>query len=165
MYRPSFDLSALPTRRRNAPWHDDQSTAFFLRTEFTNPISLDNVRPNPGLHAGLAMPMQLIRRADAITRPEFHALLRAWLRDTADEMIGPPDVPAWAGWVHVADGPARFALHAETRRAAVESYVELLDRRGDGLAWLLVEVEPGAKPVVMFGPDREQVDGFSLSPV
>jgi hypothetical protein len=109
--------------------------------------------------------MQHIRRAHAVTKEEFHALLRAWIRDTDDETVGPPDVPAWAGWVHVRDGPGRFALHADAPRWAVERYLGLLDRHEEELAWVLVEVEQNARPVVVFGPDRERVDAFSLTPV
>jgi hypothetical protein len=107
------------------------------------------------------MPMQRVPSAHAISRREFHALLRAWLRDTTDTAIGPPDVPGWTRWVHVWASPTLFALLAETPRAATESYLRLVDRHGDDLSWAVVEVEDGGTAVA-FGPDGERVPGFSL---
>jgi hypothetical protein len=110
------------------------------------------------------VPMQYIPRSFAITKYEFHSLLRAWLRDTDDATVGPADVAPTTPWVHVRAGFKVFGLHAETARPAVERYLALLDRYGDVLEWVIHKPERRGPVVIAYGPDGDRVDSFALYP-
>src|SRR6266536_3410786 len=101
------------------------------------------------------MPMKRVRKAEAITKPEFHKRLRAWLADTNEATIGPPEpeVPGVVPWVHVHDGGAVYMLHADVKREAVGRYLHLVERHGDQLGWTIVANQRGKKNAVVYGPD------------
>ena len=84
------------------------------------------------------MPMQQVRLADAISKTDFHSRLRAWLTNTDESVIGDPAVIGVTAWIHVREGDSRYKLHADTRREAVERYLQLVDQYGDDLRWTIV---------------------------
>jgi hypothetical protein len=108
------------------------------------------------------MPMQQVRTAGAITKPEFHARLRAWLQETDEATIGPSDIPGVSPWVYVQDGGSRYEFHADVKREAVERYLQLVDRYGDGLEWSIVSNQRGKQNDVAYGPDQERVTPLYL---
>jgi len=108
------------------------------------------------------VPMQRVRTAEAITKPEFHSRLRAWLRDTDEATIGPPDVPGVSPWVYIHDGGTRYEFHADVKREPVERYLQLVDRYGDELAWTIVANQRGKENAVAYGPDKERFTPFYL---
>src|SRR5690242_6397719 len=80
------------------------------------------------------VPMKQVSRADAIPKTEFHRRLREWL--AADEaQIGPEEVDGRTSWVHVRDGSRIFGLHADTKRDAVNQYLQTVTLHGDDLSW------------------------------
>jgi hypothetical protein len=108
--------------------------------------------------------MQYIPRSYAIAKYEFHTLLRAWLRDTDDATVGPPDVQPATPWVHVRAGFRVFALRAETPRLAAARYLALADRRAGDLEWVVHKPERRGPAVIAYGPDGDRVDDFGLDP-
>jgi hypothetical protein len=109
-----------------------------------------------------AMPMERVRTAEAISKPEFHTRLRAWVHNTEDSAVGPPDVPGVTPWVYVTDGRARYEFHADVQRDAVEGYLRLVDLHGDDLEWTVVENQRGRPNAVAYGPRQERVTPFYL---
>ena len=79
------------------------------------------------------MPMKQIRREEALTKAEFHERLRDWLNSTDESRIGPEDVDGRTSWVHVRDGADVFGLHADTKRDAVDRYLQSLTLHGNDL--------------------------------
>lgn len=106
------------------------------------------------------MPLQRVRRKEALTKAAFHARLRVWLSGTGDEQVGDPDVQGRTAWVYVRDGDRLFRLHADAKREAVRAYLALVDALGDGLAWLVVPNARGARNAVAHGPELERLRGF-----
>ena len=98
------------------------------------------------------MPMEKITKANAITKTELHRRLRDWL--TSDEhQIGPEGIHEQTAWVHVRDGVRIFKFDPDTKRAAVEEYLGLVDLYGDDLEWVIVPNQRGNMNAVGFGPE------------
>lgn len=108
------------------------------------------------------MAMQRIERDDWITRHEFHRLLADWYRNGDEPIVGDPDVPGMTGWVWVRDGHLLAKLHADTTRAGVGAYLQLLREHRGELAWAVVESARGQATKIAFGPERQVVPGFYL---
>lgn len=106
------------------------------------------------------MSMDQVSRADAISKPAFHARLRAWLSGTDESIVGSPDVPGLSAWVYVHDGGNLYKLHADAKRAAVSEYLSLVDQLGDGLAWTIVPNERGNMNAVAYGPAKTRIVPF-----
>ena len=106
------------------------------------------------------MPMARIRSNEPVTRTEFHARLRAWLRDSQDVRVGPVDVAGVTGWIYVKDGGTVFRLHADTSREAVQKYLELVDSIGEDLAWVPTVNQRGRANAVAYGPDAVRLVPF-----
>jgi len=81
------------------------------------------------------MPMERVDRDQALSNSEFHRRLREWLENTNEAMIGPEDVPGATSWIHVREGSAVFALNANTKRYAIEGYLQKVSVHGDDLVW------------------------------
>lgn len=105
-----------------------------------------------------------VEKRRAITRPELHRRLRAWISNAGvDSPIG--DVLRNQGrtaWVWVLCGAEHYRLHADSNASGVRRYLELLDRCGDGILWSVVLSQQGRPTKVAFGPDREVIPGFYL---
>jgi hypothetical protein len=99
------------------------------------------------------MPLDRVRATEAISKPEFHARLRAWLSGTDEPIVGPPGDDERTAWVYVRDGAARYKLHADANRAAVTEYLQLADRFGEDIEWRLVANANGRMNAVAFGPE------------
>jgi hypothetical protein len=107
------------------------------------------------------MPMERVDRDQALSKTEFHDRLREWLNSN-EAMIGSEDVPGVTSWIYVRDGVAIFALHADTKRPAVEWYLEKVSLYGDDLLWAVTESARGNETAVVYGPDKMRNKGFYL---
>jgi hypothetical protein len=95
-------------------------------------------------------------------KSEFNQRLRDWLEKANEERIGPDEADGRTNWIHVHDGSAAFALHADTKRPAVEWYLEKVSLYGDDLLWAVTESQRGNETAVVYGPDRMRNTGFYL---
>lgn len=109
-----------------------------------------------------AEPMARVERDAWITRLEFHRRLEDWYRRSRAPVIGDPDVPGMTGWVFVRDGHLLAKLHADTTRAGVAEYLQLLRSHRGELAWSVVESARGQPTKIAFGAERVVVPGFYL---
>lgn len=80
------------------------------------------------------MTLTEVPRDRAVTKSQFHAMLRAWLGATRDPGIGPENMRGQTAWVHVREGSTMFALNADTKRESVSEYLDLVDAHGDEMA-------------------------------
>jgi hypothetical protein len=99
------------------------------------------------------MSLKRVRRADAIGKQEFHRRLRFWLEYCDDKQIGSEDVPGVTDWIFVRDSSDLFALHADTKRPAVDTYLKLVEKYGEDLLWQLTTSNRGKATAVKYGPD------------
>jgi hypothetical protein len=107
------------------------------------------------------MQMQQVKRADALTKVQFHERLRTWFSSTDDHVVK-ADVPGVTPWVHIRDGADMFVLHADTRRDAVGRYLELVSRYGNDLEWTITASQRGNPTAVLYGPEKVQEKSFYL---
>jgi hypothetical protein len=109
------------------------------------------------------VPLEQVRRSQAISKSEFHARLRIWLADTHDIAVGPEEISyKGAGWVYVRDGSDIFVLHADTPREAVYNYLQLVGRYGDDLRWEVAESRRHKMTAVVYGPENMRLTPFYL---
>lgn len=108
------------------------------------------------------MPMPRSDRAHAVSRTVFHNQLREWLSGTNEAIIGSEDVDGRTVWVHVRDVQRMFGLHADTRREAVERYLQLLSVHSEELEWTVVPSQRGNLTAVAFGPEQLRYKPFYL---
>jgi hypothetical protein len=95
-------------------------------------------------------------------RGDFVELLRWWLETTEEQTVG--DVGTFGGkpWVHVRAGTVGCHLNADTRRAGVRRFLELVAAHGPGLEWHAIANSRGKVNRVALGPDKEKVQYFYL---
>ena len=108
------------------------------------------------------VPMERVRRDQPLSKPEFHRRLRFWLENAEDAIIGPEDVDGRTGWVYVRDGSTVFMLHADTKRDAVQRYLQLVSLYGDDLQWEITESQRGKLTAVVYGPEKIRRKSFYL---
>jgi hypothetical protein len=108
------------------------------------------------------MPLEHVRRREAISKREFHTRLRRWITDTEEPVVGDPNVDGRTPWVHVRDGDRDFHLHADTSRSAVRDYLRLVDQEGDDLAWTVVPSQKKKMTAVSYGDARARLIPFYL---
>ena len=108
------------------------------------------------------MPVERVRRDEALSKGEFHRRLRSWLQDTDDAIVGPDNVPGVRAWVYVRDGSSLFELHADTARVAVRDYLGLVDLHGDNLQWAITASDRGNMTAVLYGPKHLRLKPFYL---
>lgn len=101
-------------------------------------------------------------RGHAVSKSAFHEQLRDWIESTRDAIVGSEEVDGRTAWVHVRDGLRMFVLHADTRRASVERYLELVALHGDDLEWTVVPSQRGKMTAVGYGPDKVRHKPFYL---
>jgi hypothetical protein len=106
------------------------------------------------------MPILKVTRSEALSRAEFHARLRRWLKSSTENIIGDPAVQGRVPWLHVRDNGRLFRLHADTPRHAVESYLKLADQLGQEVEWTVVPNSRGNLSAVAFGPANERVQSL-----
>ncbi len=108
------------------------------------------------------MPMDQVRRDQALSKSQFHQRLRSWLDDSDDDVVGPDGVDGRTGWVYVRDGSDIFVLHADTQRDAVRSYIQSVSQYGDDLQWNIAKSQRGKMTAVVYGPDKLRQKSFYL---
>jgi hypothetical protein len=108
------------------------------------------------------MPMARQGRADWITKLEFHSRLLRWYRETGEPVIGDPDTDRRTAWLWIRDGHRLARLFADTTRAAVGRYLELLGEQRGELEWTIVSSAAGQLTKIALGPDRIVIDGLHL---
>src|SRR5690349_21327809 len=98
------------------------------------------------------MPMERVRRNEAVSKAEFHRRLREWLQDTRDTMIGGGAMDGRTAWIYVNDDGVLYKLHADTRREAVLNYIALVAEFGDELAWEVAPNNGGTEMPLYMAP-------------
>jgi hypothetical protein len=108
------------------------------------------------------MPLKQVPRDEALTKSEFHGRLRDWLNNTEEERIGPENVDGRTSWVYVRDDTNVFGLHADTKRSAVDRYLQIVTLHSDDLRWEIAESQRGNMTTVVYGPERLRYKPFYL---
>lgn len=108
------------------------------------------------------VPMERVEREAWITKTEFHRRLTEWYRRSSAPLIGDPEVPGMTGWVWVRDGHLLAKLDADTTRAGVGAYLDMLHERRGELSWSVVESARGQATKIAFGSERRIIPGFYL---
>jgi hypothetical protein len=106
---------------------------------------------------------RITNRAEALTKQEFHAALRAWYTTSTAATIGEPGKTKGRTWVIVLDGDRYFHLDADTTRQAVWSYLHSVEKYGDDLAWTVRKASRGLRTQVAFGPHQLTEHEFYLA--
>jgi hypothetical protein len=106
--------------------------------------------------------MQRVGRAQWINKAEFHSRLRRWFRESDEAVIGDPDAHARTAWVWIRDGHRLARLNADTTRAAVALYLELLRASPGEIEWSIVPSARGNLTKIAFGPERVVLSSFHL---
>jgi hypothetical protein len=110
------------------------------------------------------MPMQRVgKKADALSKMEFHRRLREWLLTTGEEeeQIGPGQAP----YILIYDDEKYYRIHADAKRRAVREYLSLVDLHGDSIKWSLHWTQSKKKPskkLVKVGPYEKDVESLLL---
>ena len=113
------------------------------------------------------MPMQRVRRANRISRAEFHLRLLRWLGEEGNEQRidgQPPGTDdGHCHWVYVSDGESICYLNADSTREGVAEYLALVLQHGNDLAWSpILNRRKTQENLVGFGPDMEPLTGIYL---
>ena len=108
--------------------------------------------------------MDQVSRHEPLNKATFHQRLRAWLDNTDDFSIGPgpEEVQGRTPWVFVRDGSDLFGLNADTKRAGVRGYLELVAVHGDNLLWTIAPTQRGNMTAVVYGPEAKRIKPFYL---
>lgn len=106
--------------------------------------------------------MERVGRADWITKPEFHARLGRWYRETTEGVIGDAEAHRRTAWIWIRDGHRLARLYADTSREAVSEYLTLAHALHGEVQWSVVPSATGKLTKIAFGPDRHLLDGFHL---
>jgi hypothetical protein len=101
-------------------------------------------------------------RESAVRREEFHEILRTWLDDSLDDVIGDPDNHAGQAWLWVRHGGDHFYLDGASNRAGVRSYVRLVEKAGGDPEWTIHRAEAGSRDRIAIGRDRTFIEGFDF---
>jgi len=107
------------------------------------------------------MPMIRVRKTEAISKGEFHRRLRVWLA-TDEHRIGAEGDYGATGWIFVRDGGSFYKLNADTKRPAVEEYVQNLVLLGEDVEWHTVENQKGNMTAIAYGPEQRRNTSFYL---
>ncbi|MGH7444074.1 MAG: hypothetical protein ACREKM_04320 [Longimicrobiales bacterium] len=108
------------------------------------------------------MTMERVERDAWITKQEFHRRLTDWYRHGSAPLVGDPAVPGMTGWVWVREGHLLAKLNADTSRAAVGAYLDMLHERRGELSWSVVESARGQTTKIVFGSEQRVIPGFYL---
>jgi hypothetical protein len=108
------------------------------------------------------MPLTRVSRSEPLAKEEFHSRLRDWLEYTDDPLIGDEEVDERTAWVWIEDGPLLTKLHADTTRAAVTAYLDLVARNENRLRWCVVQTQRGRPGKIAFGGECYIIPGFYL---
>jgi hypothetical protein len=108
------------------------------------------------------MPIERVRRDQALSKDQFHWRLRDWLDRTNDAVVGPEDVDGRTSWIHVRDGSTMFVLHADTPREAIAFYLHLVELHGDAITWEIAPSQRGKMTAVVYGPEKVRHKPFYL---
>jgi len=108
------------------------------------------------------MPMEQIRRNQALTKAQFHQRLRHWFQSTNDAIVGREEVRGQTAWVYVRDGTDMFVLNADTSRDAVDRYLQIVTAYGDDLQWEAAQSQRGNMTAVTYGPHHVRLPPFYL---
>lgn len=113
------------------------------------------------------MALTQVTKYQALSKSQFHAQLREWIKLTIDDEVADPTIgPAEligqhlgrTPWLFVRDGDGgMFCLHADARRSTVVRYLELVDEHGDDLLWTVVPSQRGSMTAVAFGPEATRL--------
>ena len=100
--------------------------------------------------------MEHVPRKSPLPREEFHAMLREWHAEAAEnECVSDEDVYDGDDWVWIKHLGNRYYLHARTTAAGVGRYLALLRDDGESIRW---HASPGEG-------DREVGFGMAGAPV
>ena len=108
------------------------------------------------------MPLEQVRRDQAVNKSEFHGRIRDWLKHSDDATVGPKAAYGRRPWVYVRDGFRVFELNADTTREAVGQYLELLRQHDDDLRWEITASQRDKMTAVAYGPERRRLKPFYL---
>ena len=101
-------------------------------------------------------------RESALRREEFHRALRVWLDDSFDDLVGDPGSHAGTAWLWVRHGGDRYYLQANSRRAGIRQYINLVEESKGDPDWALTGQTGEDRERVAIGRNREMIDGFEF---
>jgi hypothetical protein len=94
-------------------------------------------------------------------KPEFYQVLERWLENTRAPTIGPVGKYGGRAWISMDLGGNRMAvLNADTRRAAVQAYVNDVRARGADVPWSILPNQRGRWNKLAFRADGEELPGW-----
>jgi len=109
------------------------------------------------------LPLEQVRRDQALNKSGFHSRLADfWHHNADDATVGHEAAYGRTPWVYVRDGFRVFVLNADTTRKAVGRYLELVKQHGDDLQWGITASQQGKMTAVAYGPERYRLKPFYL---
>lgn len=97
-----------------------------------------------------------------LRRDELARWLERWVRGTDMRTLGDPERHGRRPWLRVGVGSVKCHLNADTTRAGVETYLELVRREGERLPWYVVPGRSRLINEIAVGRERVRISGFQL---
>lgn len=107
------------------------------------------------------MPTPRNRKSSAIEKAEFHEILRTWIR-TGEDSVGDPNVAGRTPWLWVRSGDKIAVLHADQKRAGIDTYLGFVSKYGDGIQWSEALSRRGNPTKVALGSEKHVLDNLYL---
>lgn len=101
-------------------------------------------------------------RESAVRREQFHDALRDWLDESFENTVGDAQAFGGSAWLWVRHGGGHFYLNAESSRAGVRRYLQLVDSEDGNPEWTMSSQDNTDRARVAIGPKQEVIDGFSF---
>jgi hypothetical protein len=103
----------------------------------------------------------MIARGTRVTsKTALAALLREWLRASREPTIGAARGFGRTPWIDIDLPRGHAVLNADTRRAAVDEYLDDVARRGAEVSWRVVANSRGRINKVMYTPAGHLLPGW-----
>jgi hypothetical protein len=96
------------------------------------------------------------------SKREFADLLLHWLQSSRTKTIADVGTYGRTAWIHVDLGSHAAVLNADTKRAAVEAYLERVRRLGPELPWRAIANNRGTINKIIVSDDPAQAAGWYL---
>ncbi|MDF1798672.1 MAG: hypothetical protein P1V81_05815 [Planctomycetota bacterium] len=108
------------------------------------------------------MPTDSPRRSEPSSKAQLAAALAAWLETSDAPTLDSGAKDGRTPWAYVRSGTGLFVLHSDTKREAVQRYLQLVAEHGDDIAWTIGPSTRGNWTTVRYGPSEELLRAFYL---